>query len=153
MLFKYLKVFIIHSHSADVSNPMLQRKKPLIFIAIFTALAATLSIGVNVYSFFTFDIFEPVSALLCFGAVIASFLLFKEKRMGKHLVTVFWLCQTLVVGWGGTKLGFSFALAISLHFNVTSESYVVINLIGVLMTALCFLKLNKPEVKTQAVRA
>ena len=73
--------------------------------------------------------------------------------MGKQLVTVFWLCQTFVVGWSGTKLGFSFALAISLHFNITPESYVVINLIGVVMAVLCFLKLNKSDVKTRAVRA
>lgn len=132
---------------------MLQRKKSLFFIAVFTALASILSIGVNVYSFIVFGIFDPLSAVLCFSAVIASVLLFREKRMGKQLATVFWLCQTCVVGWSGTKLGFSFALAISFHFNITPDSYVVINLIGVTMTALCLLKLNKSEVKEQAVRA
>jgi hypothetical protein len=132
---------------------MLQRTKILIFIVLITALAAILGIGVNVYSLIAFDIFEPLSAALCFGAVIASVFLFREKRMGKQLVTVFWLCQTFVVGWSGTKLGFSFALAISLHFNITPESYVVINLIGVVMAVLCFLKLNKSDVKTRAVRA
>lgn len=132
---------------------MLQRKKSLIFIAIITSLAAILSIGVNVYSFIAFDILEPFSALLCFGGVLASVLLIREKRIGKQLVTVFWLCQTFVVGWSGTKLGFSFALAISVHFNITPESYVVINLIGVVMAVLCFLKLNKSVVKTQTVKA
>lgn len=131
---------------------MLQRKKSLIFIAVFTVLAAILSIGVNVYSSIAFDIFEPFSALLCFGGVIASVLLFREKLMGKYLVTIFWLSQILVVGWTDTQLGFSFSVAISLHFNITPDSYVVINLIGVIMAALCFLKLKKLEIKNQAVR-
>jgi len=125
----------------------------IIFITFITVVSTTLGLIVNVYSFVSHDVSEPLSALLYIFGLFASVYLFKGNGLGQNLVKIFWLCQTFVVGWSGTKLGFSFALAISVHFNITPESYVVINLIGVVMAILCFLKLNKSEVKVQVVKA
>ena len=129
---------------------MFKVNNSIIFI---TAVSTILGLIVNVYSYVSHDVSEPLSALLYIFGLFASVSLFRGNGLGQNLVKIFWLCQTFVVGWSGTKLGFSFALAISLHFNITPESYVVINLIGVVMAVLCFLKLNKSEVKTRAVRA
>ncbi|WP_138480540.1 hypothetical protein [Pseudoalteromonas phenolica] len=107
----------------------------------------------NVYSYVSHDVLEPLSALLYIFGLVASASLLRGHGLGQNFVKIFWLCQIFVVGWSGTKLGFSFAVAISLHFNITPDSYMVINLIGVLMAVLCVLKLNKSEVKAQAVRA
>lgn len=132
---------------------MFKVNNSIIFITFITAVSTILGLIVNVYTYVSHDVSEPLSALLYIFGLFASVSLFRGNGLGQILVKIFWLCQTFVVGWSGTKLGFSFALAISLHFNITPESYVVINLIGVVMTALCLLKLNKLEVKTQAVRA
>ena len=132
---------------------MFKVNNSIIFISFITAVSTILGLIVNVYSYVSHDVSEPLSALLYIFGLFASVSLFRGNGLGQNLVKIFWLCQTFVVGWSGTKLGFSFALAISLHFNITPESYVVINLIGVVMAVLCFLKLNKSEVKTRAVRA
>lgn len=137
---------------------MFKVNNSIIFITFITAVSTILGLIVNVYSYVSHDVSEPLSALLYIFGLFASVSLFRGNGLGgnglgQNLVKIFWLCQTFVVGWSGTKLGFSFALAISLHFNITPESYVVINLIGVIMAVLCFLKLNKSEVKAQAVRA
>lgn len=132
---------------------MFKVNNSIIFISFITAVSTILGLIVNVYSYVSHDVSEPLSALLYIFGLFASVSLFRGNGLGQNLVKIFWLCQTFVVGWSGTKLGFSFALAISVHFNITPESYVVINLIGVVMAVLCFLNLNKSVVKTRAVRA
>ena len=132
---------------------MLQRNKFLTFISFTTFFTSILGLGVNFYSYISNEVFIPFFGLLCIAGLIASVLLHNAYLIGKYVVTLFWLSQSIVAGVGGMKIGFSFAFAISMHFNLTPDSYVVINLIGVTMTALCLLKLNKSEVKAQAVRA
>ena len=132
---------------------MFKVNNSIIFITFITAVSTILGLIVNVYGYISHDVSEPLTALLYIFGLFASVSLLRGNGLGQILVKTFWLCQTFVVGCSGTKLGFSFALAISLHFNITPESYVVINLIGVVMAVLCFLKLNKSDVKTRAVRA
>ncbi len=131
---------------------MLQRNKFLTFISFTTFFASILGLGVNFYSYISNEVFMLFFGLLCIAGLIASVLLHNAYLIGKYITTLFWLSQSIVVGVGGIKIGFSFAFAISLHFNLTLDSYVVINLVGVIMAALCLLKLNKYEVKAQTVR-
>ena len=122
---------------------MLNRNKTLIFMSFITAIAAILSLGANSYMYMISLNFAPFSALLCVMGVFASYSLFKAKVFGRHLVLLFWLCQILVVGINGQKFGFLFALAMSFHFNITPQVYVVVNVLGVILASVCIFKIKK----------
>lgn len=112
-------------------------------MSFITAIAAILSLGANSYMYMTSLNFAPFSALLCVMGVFASYSLFKAKVFGRHLVLLFWLCQILVVGINGQKFGFLFALAMSFHFNITPQVYVVVNVLGVILASVCIFNIKK----------
>ena len=122
---------------------MLLRNKTLLFMSSITAIAAILSLGANTYMYMTSLKFAPFSALLCVMGVFASYSLFKARVFARYLVLLFWLCQILVVGVNGQKFGFLFALAMSFHFNRTTQVYVVVNVLGVILASICIFQIKK----------